>query len=155
MSAKTLIICIGNDLVADDGVGHVIYDELTRRDLPEGTRLKLLGLGGMALLGEFSGEDLLIVVDAVQFGVSPGTIHVLYWEELPVGGFHVSCHGIGIREAIEVSRTLYPESSPKSVCLVGIEGQCFDQLGKGLTPEVAASIPSAADAIIGILSKKQ
>lgn len=155
MSANALIICIGNDLVADDGVGHVVYDELLRRDLPEGTRLKLLGLGGMALLGEFTGEDLLIVVDAVQFGVPPGTIHILDWEDLPESGSHVSCHGIGIREAIEVSRKLYPENTPKSVCLVGIEGQCFDQLGQGLTLEVSASIPSVVDAIMGILIKSE
>lgn len=155
MSANALVICIGNDLVADDGVGHVVYNELTRRDLPQGTRLKLLGLGGMALLGEFSGEDLLVVIDAVQFGVSPGTVHVLDWEDLPEGGSHVSCHGIGIREAIEVSKKLYPETTPKSVYLVGIEGQCFDQLGKGLTAEVAASIPSAIEIITGIVAKQQ
>lgn len=154
MSVNALVICIGNDLVADDGVGHVVYNELTRRDLPQGTRLKLLGLGGMTLLGEFSGEDLLVVVDAVQFGVSPGTVHILNWEDLPEGGSHVSCHGIGIREAIEVSRKLYPQKTPKSVCLVGIEGQCFDQLGIGLSPEVAASIPSVVEAIVEILMKK-
>lgn len=154
MSVNSLVICIGNDLVADDGVGHVVYDELRRRDLPEGTRLKLLGLGGMALIGEFSGEELLVVVDAVQFGVAPGTVHLLGWDDLPKGGSHVSCHGIGIREAIEVSRKLYPESSPKSVCLVGIEGQCFDQLGEGLTPEVAAGIPTAVDSILEILRKE-
>lgn len=154
MSVNSLVICIGNDLVADDGVGHVVYGELRRRDLPEGTRLKLLGLGGMALIGEFSGEELLVVVDAVQFGVAPGTVHLLGWDDLPKGGSHVSCHGIGIREAIEVSRKLYPESSPKSVCLVGIEGQCFDQLGEGLTPEVAAGIPTAVDSILEILRKE-
>ncbi len=154
MSAGKLVICIGNDLVADDGVGHVVYDKLTRRDLPEGIRLKLLGLGGMALLGEFGGEELLVVVDAVQFGVSPGTVHVLNWDDLPEGGSHVSCHGIGIREAIEVSTRLYPEQTPKSVWLIGIEGQCFDQLGNGLSPEVAASIPHAVDTVMRILGEK-
>lgn len=154
MSTSALIVCIGNDLVADDGVGHAIYNELSRRDLPEDTRLKLLGLGGMALLGEFAGEDILIVVDAVQFGATPGTVHVLDWKDLPESDSHVSCHGIGIREVIEVSRKLYPENSPKSVFLVGIEGQCFDQLGHGLTPAVAASVSTAVDAIEEILQNK-
>lgn len=154
MGTTALVVCIGNDLVADDGVGHVLYQELNRRDLPEGTRLKLLGLGGMAMLSEFGGEDILIVVDAVQFGVAAGTVHVLDWEDLPQAGSHVSCHGIGIREAIEVSRKLYPENTPKTVYLVGIEGQCFDQLGEGLTSEVAENIPAAADSIIDLLSNK-
>lgn len=149
--SKALVVCIGNDLVADDGVGHAVYAELLRRVLPGGTRLKLLGLGGMALLGEIEGEDLLIVVDAVQLGAEPGRVHVLAWENLPASSSHVSCHGIGIREAMEVSRRLYPEKSPAAVYLVGVEGRCFDQLGQGLSPEVAASIESAADEVAALI----
>lgn len=153
MNDAALVVCIGNDLVADDGVGHAVYAELNKRVLPDGTRLKLLGLGGMAMLSEFSGESTLIVVDAVQFGVAAGTIHVLTWDDLPGSGSHVSCHGIGIREAIEVSGKLYPEKTPASVFLVGVEGQCFDQLGEGLTAEVAASIPVAAEKVVELLTR--
>ncbi len=149
---EALVVCIGNDLVADDGVGHAVFGELQRRTLPENVSLKLLGLGGMALLHEFAGEKILIVVDAVQFGVAPGTVHLLEWDDLPDAGSHVSCHGIGIREAIEVSRKLYPENTPENVYLVGIEGQCFDQLGEGLTAEVAASVSSAADKVVQLVS---
>ena len=152
MSYTALVVCIGNDLVADDGVGHAVYAELSKRVLPQGTRLRLLGLGGMALLDEFDGEDILIVVDAVQFGVAGGTVHVLSWAELPGSESHVSCHGIGIREAIEVARKLYPEKSPESVFLVGVEGQCFDRLGAGLSSEVAVSIPVAAEKVIELLN---
>ncbi|MDJ0623766.1 MAG: hydrogenase maturation protease [Desulfocapsaceae bacterium] len=154
MNDTALVVCIGNDLVADDGVGHAVYAELNKRVLPQGTRLKLLGLGGMALINEFSGETTLIVVDAVQFGVTAGTVHVLSWDDLPGSESHVSCHGIGIREAIEVSRKLYPQQSPESVFLVGVEGQCFDQLGEGLTAEVAASIPLAVEKVVDLVTKK-
>ncbi len=153
MTTAALIICIGNDLVADDGIGPAVYQELSGRTLSEGIRLRLLGLGGMSLLGEFAGEDLLIVVDAVQFGAAPGTIHILDWTELPQGGAHVSCHGIGVREAVEISRSLYPEKTPARVYLVGIEGKCFDRLGVGLSAEVAANIESAADRIIEIIGE--
>lgn len=149
---EALVVCIGNDLVADDGVGHAVFGELQRRILPENVSLKLLGLGGMALLHEFAGEKILIVVDAVQFGVIPGTVHLLEWDDLPEAGSHVSCHGIGIREAIEVSRKLYPENTPENVYLVGIEGQCFDQLGEGLTAAVAASVSLAADKVLELVS---
>ena len=148
---EALVVCIGNDLVADDGVGHAVYGELSRRELPEKASLRLLGLGGMALLHEFDGEKTLVVVDAVQFGVAPGTVHLLEWEDLPESGSHVSCHGIGIREAIEVSRKPYPENTPENIYLVGIEGKCFDQLGEGLSPEVAASVGSAADQVVKLL----
>jgi len=149
-----LVACIGNDLVADDGVGHVVYDELCGKPLPPGVRLILLGLGGMNLLHEFDGEDLLIVVDAVQFGAVAGTIHELKWSDLPASDSHVSCHGIGIREAVEVSRRLFPEKAPKEVFLVGIEGQCFDQLGEGLTPEVSANVGKASAAVLSLLQSQ-
>jgi len=145
-----LIVCIGNDLVADDGVGHAVFRVLDSQ-LPANTRLKLLGLGGMSLLDEFQGEEHLVVVDAVQLGASPGTIHVMDWSMLPSGGSHVSCHGIGIREAIEISQKLYPELTPRTVHLVGVEGRCFDRLGEGLSDEVAAAVEPAAAAVLGIL----
>ncbi|MEE4239978.1 MAG: hydrogenase maturation protease [Desulfopila sp.] len=151
MSGSALIICIGNDLVADDGVGHVIYHSLLLRELPDCVRIRFSGLGGMAMLEEFRGEDLLVVVDAVQFGSAAGTIHVLSWKDLPQSSSHVSCHGIGIREAIEVSRKLYPETTPGKVWLVGIEGQCFDRLGEDLSAAVAASVEPAIDKILEIL----
>lgn len=146
-----LIVCVGNDLVADDGVGHAVFTLLANQQLPPGTQLKLLGLGGMALIDEFDGEDHLVVVDAVQFGTTPGTINVMDWSQIPSGGSHVSCHGIGIREAIEVSKKLYPEKTPTIVHLVGVEGKCFDRLGEGLTEDVAAAVEPAATEVVKII----
>ncbi len=153
--SSALVVCIGNDLVADDGVGYAIYDELVAdTTLPENTRLKLLGLGGMDLIEEIEGEDILIVVDALQLGFDSGTVHELSWDELPyMEPRPVSGHGIGVREAIEVAKRLYADRVPKEIYLVGIEGECFDQLGKGLTPIVSEAVPTAVTAIRNILNK--
>ena len=130
-----------------------VYAELEQSRLPAGTRLCYLGLGGIDLLEELEGEERLIVVDAVQLGSVPGTVHILDWEGLPyMEPRPVSGHGIGIREAIEVGRRLYPENSPEHIHLVGIEGRCFDQLGQGLTAEVAAAVPVAVAAVLQLLS---
>lgn len=150
--AKALIVCIGNDLVADDGAGHAVHRVLAAR-LVVGMRLLLLGLGGMSLVDQFQGEEHLIVVDAVQLGAPAGTIHVLNWAALPASSCQFSCHGIGVREAIEVSRKLYPEMTPQKVHLVGIEGRCFDQLGEGLSDEVAAAVIPAAAAVLSLLGE--
>ena len=152
---SALVVCIGNDLVADDGIGYAIYDELVAdTTLPENTRLKLLGLGGMDVIEEIEGEDLLIVVDALQLGFDSGTVHVLSWSELPyMEPRPVSGHGIGIREAIEVAKRLQADKVPKEIFLVGIEGECFDQLGKGLTPIVSQAVPEAVTAIRNLISK--
>jgi len=150
---STLIVCLGNPLAADDGAGHAVYQELRRMPLPEGVRLCFVGLGGIDLLEELAGERRLIVVDAVQLGAAPGTVHVLSWERLPVRQLRpVSGHGIGIREAIEVGRRLYPERMPESISLVGIEGGCFDQLRERLSGEVAAAVVPATAAVRDLLT---
>ncbi len=150
---SALVVCIGNDLAADDGIGRVIYEKL-EGTLPAGTNSRFLGTGGMALLDEFGGEDLLVVVDAVQFGSSPGTVHVLDWDRLPPATLRpVSAHGIGIRETIEVSKRLFPEQTPRHVYLVGIEGKCFNQLGAGLSSDVADAVDSAVSEVLHLLDR--
>lgn len=140
----TLIVCLGNPLAADDGAGHAVYQQLGSIPLPEGVRLVFLGLGGIDLLTQLTGERRLVVIDAVQLGEAPGTVHLLGWDELPVQRLRpVSGHGIGIREAIEVGRRLYPETVPEQIYLVGIEGECFDQLREGLSPAVEAAVSRA------------
>ncbi len=146
---STLIVCIGNDLVADDAVGYAIHKILTGAKFPEGTTLKFLGLGGMDLLEVINGEDLLIVVDAVQLGNDVGTVHVLSWDQLPsMEPRPVSGHGIGVKEAIEVARRLYPERVPGDIRLVGVEGSCFDRVGYPLTDAVQQAVPKAVETIL-------
>jgi hydrogenase maturation protease len=150
MSRRVLVVCIGNELVADDGVGWAVYQELRRFELPQGVRLVFLGLGGIDLLEELDGEELLLVVDGVQLGAPPGTVHRLGWEDLPQAPARpVSGHGIGVREAITIGRRLYPERVPAATRLIGIEGRCFDRLGQGLSPEVARAVPEA----VGIVAR--
>jgi hydrogenase maturation protease len=153
MSAgSALVVCIGNELVADDGVGWAVYKRLRNSRLPDNVRLVFLGLGGIDLLEEIAGEELLVVVDGVQLGAPPGTLHTLGWDQLPATSPRpVSGHGIGIREAITVGRKLYPDRVPKEIFLLGVEGRCFNQLGAGLTEEVALAVPEAADTVLALV----
>ncbi len=152
MKPAALIVCIGNELVADDGLGWAVHERLREACLPEDVRLVFLGLGGINLLDEIDGEDLLVVVDGVQLGKDPGTVHILGWEQLPrMLARPVSGHGIGIREAICVGKKLYPARVPKEIFLVGVEGKCFNELGHGLTDEVERAVPLAVAAVQGLL----
>jgi hydrogenase maturation protease len=152
VTTRTLVVCIGNDLVGDDGVGHEIFRQLSKRALPPGVRVCLLGLGGIDIIDHLDGEQLLIVVDAVQLGQPAGTVQVLPWEDIPASDLRpVSGHGIGIREALQVCRRLYPDKAAKNVYLVGVEGSCFNELGAGLTDIVRRAVPEAVGRVVELI----
>ena len=152
MNRRALVVCIGNQLVADDGVGWAVYQALSQQHLTETVRLVFLGLGGIDLLEELDGEELLVVVDAVQLGGVPGTVHRLGWQQLPQAPARpVSGHGIGVREALAIGARLYPQRVPGEVLLLGIEGRCFDRLGQGLSPEVAEAVPEVVALVIALI----
>lgn len=149
-ATQALVVCIGNELVADDAVGHAVFTQLAAQGLPGNVRLEYCGVGGIALLELLTGqEELMIVVDAVQLGDPIGTVRLWSWDELPVleGSSAISAHGIGLKDTLVIGRTLYPERMPRQILLVGVEGRCFDQLGSAMSPEVAAAVPLAVAAI--------
>ncbi len=154
---QALVVCIGNELVADDAVGYQVYQRLQTLELPSATRLEYCGVGGVALLELLREEDQqLIVVDALQLGAPAGTVHCLAWDQLPPQqSAAVSAHGIGLREALAIGRLLYPERLPERVLLIGIEGCSFDQLGGAMTPAVAAALPLVVTAVQRALDQQE
>lgn len=140
---SAVIICIGNELVADDAVGFEVYNRLSGC----GARLEYCSVGGIDLLPMLEGETDLIVVDAVQLGVVPGTVHVIPWESLPYESSAISSHGLGLRETIEIGTTLYPGTMPERITLVGIEGRCFNRTKEFMTVEVQDAIDTAVTII--------
>lgn len=146
---SALVVCIGNELIADDAIGFEVYNLLKAMDLPDNVRIEFSGVGGLALLDLLCGDEkLLVVVDAVQFGAPAGTVHCLPWDELPsFGNSSISVHGIGLKEAIDIGKALYPERIPPSIVLVGIEGRCFNRMRDAMTPATAAAADIAADYI--------
>ena len=140
---RTIIICLGNELVADDAAGYEVYGRLP----PVAARLEYCAVGGIDLLPLLRGEGHLVVVDAVQLGAPPGTLHVIPWDELPASGAQISAHGLGLREAIEIGRILCPELVPERVTLVGLEGRCFNLTREFMTGEVSDAIDAAVAAV--------
>lgn len=144
---STVVVCIGNELIADDAAGFEVYQRLA----PIEARVEYCGVGGFDLLPLLNGETDLIVVDAVQLGAPAGTVHVMPWGELPESGPEISAHGVGLRESIEIGRILYPERIPGRVTLVGIEGRCFNRTREFMTGEVAGAIDRAVATVHGLV----
>jgi hydrogenase maturation protease len=148
---RAVVVCVGFSLVADDGVGMAVCDRLEKSALPQGSRLRPLAEGGIKLLNELEGEDLLIVVDAVKLGGPPGKVHALDWTALPRDTASRGAQGVGLREALEVGRRVFPERMPRQVVLVGVEGKVFEPMGAPMSPEVNAAIEPAVQRVLKML----
>ena len=102
---------------------------------------------GAELLEAWKGADSVFLVDAVQSGAPPGTIHRLdaRVEKLPTWFSHSSTHSFGVAEAIELARTM--GELPDKLVVYGIEGLDFSA-GTELSPDVAEVLPAAANLIL-------
>jgi hydrogenase maturation protease len=141
--AEIRIIGIGNTFRSDDGAGIAIARSLRQR-LPEGVALLEQSGEGTALLEAWKGARVVVLVDAVQSGAAPGTIHRLdaYADPIPPAFFRYSTHAFSVAEAVQLARVL--SQLPPRVIVYGIEGRNFSA-GEGLSAEVAeASAKMAA-----------
>lgn len=133
------VIGIGNEFRSDDGLGLYAARELKRRGTPGVTVAEQAG-EGTALLETWQGQDVVILIDAITSGGTPGEVHRIdcIATEVPHSLFRSSSHTFGVAEAIALGRSL--GALPRMMVLYGIEGYRFDQ-GRGLSDEVLRSMP--------------
>lgn len=138
--SKTLVACVGNLLMGDDGVGVHAVRELEVRaagrfDVADaGT-----SLSDVLLTRPLYGR--LIVIDAIRRGGSPGSLYearIADPEWLAHESPPVSLHDLGVGEALWQARLA--GRLPRDVWLVGVEPERVEW-GIGLSPPVQAALP--------------
>jgi hydrogenase maturation protease len=152
-AAKILIIGLGNPLVTDDSVGLRVVEHLKplladRHDV----EVSEDHWGGLRLMERMIGFDRAIVVDAIQTGAPPGTIHLLTPDGIPTQR-SASAHDVNLATALEFGRRAaarLPENS--RIQLVGIEAADTLTFGEQCTPAVQAAIPRAVEAVLKALA---
>jgi len=74
-----LVLGLGNLLLGDDGLGLELLAEMSKNAVLWGTQVAFVdgGTQGMMLLEEVSGRPAVLILDAVDRGASPGTVHAL------------------------------------------------------------------------------
>ncbi len=146
---STRVLCLGNELVCDDGVGIRVGRILMALPLPADVHVELAPHLGFDLLEVVAAADRVVLVDAMSTGQPPGTCVTLEGRgiERHAAGASLS-HTIGIAELMELAHKLAPERAPATLRFVGVEGVTFTDFGTELSPEVAAAIPEAVDAVL-------
>jgi len=140
------VIGIGQSLRGDDEAGlaavrlwQEIFPETARK-----IRVELAESPGIGLLDLMSGADLVVLVDAVQGGAPPGTIHQLRESDLAsFSGGAGSAHGWGVAETLALGRRIAPQTLPGQIILIGIEIEAV-AVGETLSPKIEAALPGAA-----------
>ena len=146
MNEQVLVLGIGNVLWADEGFGVRCVEALAR-DWAFPDRVKLVdgGTQGLYLLPFLEEAAALIVFDAVDYGIKPGTLKIVEGEEVPsfMGVKKMSLHQTGFQDVIATARLM--GYCPEHMVLIGCQPEELEDYGGGLRDVVAAQIPAAIE----------
>ncbi|MGO9982822.1 MAG: HyaD/HybD family hydrogenase maturation endopeptidase [Rhodomicrobium sp.] len=151
---RALILGIGNLLWADEGFGVRAVEELHRHyEFPPNVKLLDGGTQGLYLLEHVTSASILVVFDAVDYGLSPGALMLVEDGNVPsfLGVKKMSLHQTGFQEVLATAELL--GKAPAHLCLIGVQPAELDDYGGSLRPQVKAQIPAAIDEALDYLKR--
>ncbi len=151
---KVLILGIGNLLWADEGFGVRAVEALDRAyAFPANVVLVDGGTQGIYLIEHVRNADILVVFDAVDYGLPPGTLKLVADEEVPnfLGAKKMSLHQTGFQEVLAMTEML--GALPRHLYLVGVQPAELEDYGGSLRACVKAQIGPAIDYALNYLAR--
>jgi len=165
---RVLIACIGNIFLGDDGFGVEVAQRLMSRQTrqyPEGVQVADFGIRGMdlayALLDDY---DMLILVDAIPRGGSPGTLYLIEPDlsgmspekGVEAGRVALDNHSMDPVKVLAYARTL--GAKPIHTLLVGCEpspmsDSDYSEMQMGLSEPVQAAVAEAVKMIDSLIDR--
>lgn len=161
MSSPTILVAgVGNIFLGDDGFGVAVARRLMQRTPTSDMRVVDFGIRGLdlayALLEPYR---LVVLIDIVQRGSTPGTVHVLDLNDdasaAVADGHSPDTHGMVPTRAIEMARTM--GAHIPQLVLVGCEPASFGNPDEGeiaLSPTVANAVAAAIATIDAVIAEK-
>ena len=144
MSRTIVVLGIGNLLWADEGFGVRCVEALQQRyafaphvELVDG------GTQGLYLIPHVHAAERLLILDAVDYGLPPGTLKLVEDDEVPrfLGAKKMSLHQTGFQEVLALAQLT--GRYPRQVLLVGCQPEELDDYGGSLRPVVRAALDRA------------
>ena len=143
---KIGVIGIGNPLRKDDGIGIVLLEKLVeiKDDLPDDIEYIDGGTGGMNLLHLFARFDIVVFIDAVNFGGEIAESKFFNSEDVISKNIQIkiSTHGSDILKIIQLSKKL--GENPDEIFIFGVQPQDMTP-GTRLSHEIQENIDLLVD----------
>ncbi len=158
MSPAIRILGLGNELLADDAIGHVICQQL-RQCVPATIEIITTGQSGFALLDYLVDADYLLIVDAILTGKQPpGTLQRFDLNPSDLSSvqdlFSLSAsspHFTGILEPLLLACKL-DMRTPRCISILSVEVVDPFTVGGEMDSRVRAAISVAAATAVAIVS---
>lgn len=152
---RILVLGVGNLLWADEGFGVRVVERLAAGwRFPDSVQVVDGGTQGLYLLPLVEEADVLILADAVDFGLEPGSRCLRRDDEVPayLGAKKMSLHQTGFQEVLASAALL--GRLPERLVLVGVQPETLDDYGGGLTAAVAAQVDWAVATVHDLLERE-
>jgi hydrogenase maturation protease len=141
---EVLVLGIGNLLWADEGFGVRCAEKLAAEwQMPDAVTVMDGGTQGLYLLPYVQQAHRLIVFDAVDYGLAPGTMKRVEGDQVPrfMGAKKMSLHQTGFQEVIAAASLT--GQLPEQLLLIGVQPEELDDYGGSLRPVVKARLDDA------------
>jgi len=138
------VLGIGNLLWADEGFGVRCIEALEQRwSFAPHVSLVDGGTQGLYLVHHVQQASRLLIFDAIDYGLAPGTLKLVEDEEVPkfLGAKKMSLHQTGFQEVLGLAALT--GRYPRSVLLVGCQPEELEDYGGSLRPAVRAALEDA------------
>ncbi len=147
-----VVLGIGNVLWADEGFGVRAIEALNAAyEFPAGVMLADGGTLGLGLLGYVTSARRVLVLDAIDFGLLPGTLRVLRDAEVPAwGSTRLSPHQTGFNDVLALA--FLHGRTPDALAVIGVQPAELGDFGGSLSPVVKARLPEAVLAAEAMLA---
>lgn len=146
MSARVVVIGVGNALRGDDAAGLAVAEQI-RASVPDDVAVRICEEEPTRLIDAFGEADVAFLIDAVSTGAPAGTVHRFDASDGPVPSLdrRSSTHALGIGQALELARAL--GRLPSRTVVFGVEGSDF-VAREGMTPAVADGVAQVSATLL-------
>jgi len=152
-NAEVVVIGLGNILMEDEGIGVHAVNHLEKNYLfkPE---IEIVdgGTSGLDLLPFFGTEKSILLIDAVNFDMDPGTVGALEDDAILAQlDPKISLHHLGLSDLISISELT--DRKAKKMTLLGIQPESMENLDLEMTDTIKGVFDKVIDNALRILGE--